>query len=142
MKRKREARPLQEWIDKDPEGALGVLREVLLRPEVRAALRHIAAVTQSDAVREAVAPYTLGPPPPLREVREAALLMRLRTKFAADGLHFRRPGRDRTALRAHGAWYAIDDGGHVKRSAAKDGHPNETLRELAQRIGQLAAWEK
>jgi hypothetical protein len=77
-----------------------------------------------------------------REVQDAALLMRLRARFKEDGLHLRRPGKDRTLRAAHGAWFAIDDAGQVQRSAAQEGHHGETLRELAKRLGLLAVWEK
>jgi hypothetical protein len=136
------AKRLEQWtleeLVKSPDEALRFLKLAAKDPEVLAALK--LAVSRPE-VREEVQPYALGCPQ-MHQVREQALLMRLRARFKQDGLHFRRSGRDRTARAAHGSWYAINDAGRVKRSAARDGRPDETLRELAQRIGLLAAWEK
>jgi hypothetical protein len=77
-----------------------------------------------------------------KQVKDGAILMRLRKHFAAEGGHFRRPGADQVARGLHGAWYVLNDAGIVTRSAKTDRAPDETLRQLAARLGLLAGWER
>lgn len=75
-------------------------------------------------------------------IKDATLLARLRKHWAAAGLHLRRPGHDRILREKHGSWWAIDEAATIQRSARSDGFPDESLRDLARRLGIFAPWEK
>ncbi len=69
-----------------------------------------------------------------------ALLARLRVHWRAKGLRFRvatsRPLRER-----YGSWVALAADGTVARSARADGHPDESLETLAERLQLIERWE-